>query len=151
MEILVADTSVLVGLAHVDALAVPPRLAARALVPPAVGEEFGSVPAGFEVRTPADRRLVAALRLRLDAGEAEAIALAAERPDGLLVIDERAGRAVAAELGLWFTRTAGLLVLAKEAGLVGEVGPLLSVLVGAGFRLSDRVVADALARAGEAS
>jgi predicted nucleic acid-binding protein len=45
--------------------------------------------------------------------------------------------------------TAGLVLAAKNAGLVPAVAPLLDQLVAVGFRLSPKVIAAMLAAAGE--
>jgi predicted nucleic acid-binding protein len=55
---------------------------------------------------------------RLDAGEVAAIALAANHPDALLLMDEAAGRAEAARRGIHVTGTLGILRDAASAGLV---------------------------------
>lgn len=64
----------------------------------------------------------------LDKGEAEVLALAIERTAKLVVIDERKGRRYAQRLGLPLTGTLGLLLLAKEKGLITAVSPLIAQL-----------------------
>ncbi len=54
----------------------------------------------------------------LDAGEAEAIALALEIKADLILIDERLGAAAAAKMGLNVTGTLGIVVDAKERGII---------------------------------
>lgn len=81
--------------------------------------------------------LAAALRGELDAGEAEAIALAVAT-DALLLIDERAGRRAAARLGVTRLGLLGALVEAKKRGHLSAVRPLLHALrQDAGFWISD--------------
>ena len=85
----------------------------------------------------------------LGRGEAETIALGMKRPDALLVVDDRAARGAATAARLDVIGTVGVLLLAKERGLVETVGPVLDELTELGFRLSDRVRREALGRAGE--
>ena len=85
----------------------------------------------------------------LGRGEAETIALGMKRPDALLVVDDRAARGTATAARLDVIGTVGVLLLAKERGLVETVGPVLDELTELGFRLSDRVRREALGRAGE--
>ena len=63
-----------------------------------------------------DAALVRHLKLLLDVGEAEAIALAIEIQADLLLLDERRGRVVAKELGLAVTGLLGVLLVAKQQG-----------------------------------
>ena len=94
--------------------------------------------------------LVQALELELDAGEAEAIALAVEQSAGLILLDERPGRHAAARLGLTMTGTLGVLITAKDRGLLASVRPVLDALrVQAGFWIGDDLHAAVLKVAGE--
>ena len=61
----------------------------------------------------------------LDRGEAEVIALAEAIGATEVVLDERAARAVATARGLKIIGTAGLLVRAKQRGLIPAVRPWL--------------------------
>ncbi|MDQ7032543.1 MAG: DUF3368 domain-containing protein [Desulfonauticus sp.] len=64
--------------------------------------------------------LVKALKLELDAGEAEAIALTIEDGADLLLIDELRGRNTAEYYGLKFIGILGILVLAKNKKIIGS-------------------------------
>jgi predicted nucleic acid-binding protein len=76
----------------------------------------------------------------LDRGEAEVLTLAVEREARLVVIDERKGRRYARHLGLPLTGTLGILLLAKEKGLVTAVGPLIEKLQASGLYLAPELV-----------
>jgi hypothetical protein len=65
---------------------------------------------------------------RLDAGEAEAIALALELHANDILIDERRGRLEARRQGLRVTGVLGVLLQAKRAGFVPAVKPLIDRL-----------------------
>lgn len=82
-----------------------------------------------------------ALQGELDAGEAEAIALALEM-DTLLLIDEKAGRRAASRPGIHKLGLLGVLVECKRKGHVHRVRPLLRKLRrDAGFWISDTLYA----------
>lgn len=84
----------------------------------------------------------------LDAGETSAIALALSLGATLLV-DECRGRASAKGLGLFVLGTLGLLVRAREAGLVVKVRPLAAALMTSGYFLSNTLVEHTMAAIGE--
>jgi predicted nucleic acid-binding protein len=85
----------------------------------------------------------------LDSGEASTIALAREHADSLVLMDDELGREQAAALGLDVLGVAGVLVGAKQAGIVRAVRPLLERLARRGFVLPDAEVQAALANAAE--
>lgn len=68
------------------------------------------------------------LNQRLHQGEREALSLAAELGADAVLMDERAGRAVARSLGLLSIGVLGILVQAKALGLLPVIKPLLDQL-----------------------
>ena len=97
-----------------------------------------------------NQSLVTALCLDLDRGEAESIALALEQQADLILLDERDGRHRAQRLGLTVMGVVGVLLLAKQRGLLAAIKPSLDALrEQAGFYLSVTVCDYALRQAGE--
>ena len=66
-----------------------------------------------------------------------------------VVLDDRPARHVAAELGLPLIGTLGVLVRAKQQGLVGSIRPHVDALLNSGFFISDDLYRDLLADANE--
>jgi predicted nucleic acid-binding protein len=92
----------------------------------------------IQTRAVSNRTLVEALSNELDIGEAEAIALAVEVQAKQILMNERRGRLVATRLNLRPTGILGILVEAKNRGLVAKVKPLLDALVNeAGFWVAE--------------
>ena len=85
----------------------------------------------------------------LDAGEAEVFALANEHDARFVIIDEQAARQAAKKLGLPFKGVVGVLLEAKEEGLIDEIKPLLMALKQNGIYLGESVIVDALREADE--
>ena len=85
----------------------------------------------------------------LGAGEAEALMLALELREAVVVLDDALARRVAETLGLNVTGTLGLLLDAKRAGLITAVGPLLDQLEALRFRLAPHTRTAVLKLAGE--
>ena len=158
IKVVVADAGPLMALARLGCLGVPAELFERVMLTPTVLAECEAKPdrgEGPAIRDALGRRLLQLIDAPdpghswgIDAGEASAIALALEQGAGVL-IDDRAGRSVAAHLGCRMIGTAGVLVLAKRKGLVADVGSHLHRLRESGYFLGDAVIADALRLAGE--
>lgn len=85
----------------------------------------------------------------LDRGEAEVLALAVEHVARLVIIDERKGRQYAHRLDLPLTGTMGVLLLAKENGLVTTIAPLIDQLQDAGLYLAPDLIQKTLTLAQE--
>jgi len=86
----------------------------------------------------------------LDAGEAEAIALASESSADLLIMDESAGRAAARNIGIAMTGTLGVLLKEKREGRLLSMSEEMNRLVAdAGFYISARVKKTFLVAASE--
>ena len=67
----------------------------------------------------------------------------------VVLLDERRGRACALDLGLNVLGTLGLLVRARQQGLVEHVRPLAEALLASGYYLARPLVDRALASIGE--
>jgi predicted nucleic acid-binding protein len=93
---------------------------------------------------------VVALLQELERGEAEAVAWAVEKPDALLVWDERRGRLAALNLGENLIGTLGVLLVAKRQGLLAALAPELEkVQTQVGVRVRADLKAKILREAGE--
>lgn len=114
------------------------------------GSELVAAADWIQRHTVRNEPLVTALQRDLDRGEAESIALALEIEADLILMDEREGRHAAQRMGLAVVGVVGVLLEAKEAGLVDVIRPHLDGLRRrAGFYLSEGVYRHALALAGE--
>lgn len=86
----------------------------------------------------------------LDEGEASSIRLALGCGEpALLLIDERAGRAVAQELGLSVAGTAAVIGLARQRGLIASARDVFAALHASDFRMAPAVIQAVLDRCGE--
>lgn len=86
----------------------------------------------------------------LDEGEAASIRLALQYGgDALLLIDERAGRAVAHELGLQLAGTAAVIGMARQRGLISSARDVFAALHASDFRIAPAVIQTVLDRCGE--
>jgi hypothetical protein len=151
-RIVVADTSPLIGLQRIDRLDLLRDLFGEVLVPPAVMDEFvrrASPPAWLVERQPPVPLDSRASATPLGSGEREAIALALHVGVDWIVLDDEAGRRVAATLGLPVIGTLGVVLLAKQEGVIDAVRPLVDALTAVNFHLSPQLVARMLRDADE--
>lgn len=159
-RLVVSDTSPIRVLWHISQLALLAEFFDEVLIPPAVARELESPPSHAvpilsaaipKCRVEAPKDMVAAkeLEAELQTGEAEAIVLARELGAELL-IDERAGRLVAKRLGIGYLGIIGLLLRAKQAGIIAEVLPfILRARDEMNFFVSDAVIEEVRQLAGE--
>lgn len=86
----------------------------------------------------------------LDPGEASTLRLAVnvKRP-ALVLMDEQAGRAQAAQLGVAVTGTAGIILAARQRGLIPSARAVFDSLLQTDFRISADLIAAVLRGAGE--
>ncbi len=159
--LVLTDASPLIGLARVDGL-------------PWLHALFGTVWMPIEVRREVlpergyaeERAIAAALAAgwlavtdvapstpplpNLDEGEAACIRIAlAHGGPALLLMDERAGRAVAQEHGLRVAGTAAILGMAKSRGLIESAREAFARLHASDFRIGAEVIETVLQRVGE--
>ena len=86
---------------------------------------------------------------RLGTGERAVIAYAQTHRGCVAGTDDLRARQLAEAIGLQVTGTLGILLRAKQAGLIPAVKPLVDDVTAQGFRLSPELHRDVLGMAGE--
>lgn len=159
--IVVSDTSPISNLAAIDQLELLQQIYGSVIIPTAVYQELinsgDTDPAVLAIKTvnwietcsATNITLLQTLQNNLDIGEAEAITLAIELNAERLIIDERRGRNEAIRLGLQVTGILGILLAAKQQGLIPLIQPLLDDLIANGFWIREQLYAELLQLAGE--
>lgn len=159
----VSNSSVLIALSAIQQLdLLQQRFPDGILIPPAVWHEVvttgGGRPGAQVVATApfiqvcpiTNGALAQVLQAELDYGEAEAIALFLENPTDALLLDEKSARRVAARIGLPMLGTVGILIWAKQHGVIASLKEQLDRLIHqGGFRLSQQLYGRALRLVGE--
>jgi predicted nucleic acid-binding protein len=157
--IIVSDSSPLVVLSLVDCLWLLDDLFNEVLIPRKVYEEATiegkqgaeSIArwATGKIAEASSSNLVSDGTITLDAGESEAITLYKDKSADYLLIDERKGRKVAADMGIKITGSLGILVAAKKKGLIQTIKPFIQKLRQTNQRFSEQLLNDILTLAGE--
>ena len=160
MPVVICNTSPLQYLYQADGLELLPELFSYVQVPEAVAMELHEgrrlnlhLPdptslLWLTVRSVRDNTLMP-LVTNLGDGEKEVLALGLETPDSLLILDDRHARRYALALGLKISGTLGVILLAKERGILEAVKPALARLEALGFRLGHKTRQSVLELAGE--
>lgn len=87
----------------------------------------------------------------LGPGEREVLALASASQESLILLDDAVARQHARKLGLRFTGTLGVILKAKQSGLLIEIQSILNKLEEKGFLLDKKTRAAMMSLAGEMS
>jgi predicted nucleic acid-binding protein len=159
-DVTVINASPLIFLARGGHLGLLAKLARRLLVPQPVAQEILQrgpqdvtaqalqQSAGLEVvPVTAVPRLIE--QWGLGDGESAVLTLAQSTPGAVAIIDDLAGRKCAQTLRIPVRGTLGIVLLAKQRGLIPQARPVLEDLVRGGLYLSRPVLDGALRRVGE--
>lgn len=147
---IITDTSCFILLDKIDALSILNDLFPNVVTTPEIAAEFGKkLPDWVQIRPVKDKEKQQLFAENVDPGEASAIALAMETPSSLLIIDDLKGRKLALTLNLMHTGTLGVLILAKNRGIIPLLKPYFEKIQSTNFRTSPILVADILKQAGE--
>ena len=160
--IVVSNTTPLIGLAQIQRFDLLQQLFGEIHIPQAVyteavvaGREEGgakrevSDATWIKTKRVQDRLAVEVLLDEMDSGEAETIVLARELKADWVLMDEKKGRRKLAELGVRKIGTIGILLKAKQIGLIPAVRPDLERLRQQGFSISQDVIESVLRQAYE--
>lgn len=85
----------------------------------------------------------------LGPGESEVLALAANHPSALVILDDKLARRIAEMQGFRLTGTTGVLLRAKHKGFLSESKPVIERLLDLNFRLKPELVKATLELGGE--
>ncbi|MBI1224455.1 MAG: DUF3368 domain-containing protein [Bacteroidetes bacterium] len=139
--IIVSDTSPISSLFLINQLELLPVVFGRIIIPQTVMAELRVLETDFghdlatlrsapwlEILKATDINEVNRFKQFLDAGESEAIVLAKELHADYLLIDDKQGRNAADHEGLTTIGVLGVFLLAKKAGTINAVQPLMDDL-----------------------
>ncbi|HEY6232457.1 MAG TPA: DUF3368 domain-containing protein [Pyrinomonadaceae bacterium] len=160
MPDVVADTSVIQYLFQIGLLDLLFTLYPKISIPQAVADELAEG-RRHGVELPDDDAMTRFEVLSVDVptflqtvkslgpGECQVLSLALANPGCLVLIDDVVGRKHARGFGVRFTGTLGILLKAKQSGLLVELRSILDKLEGKGFRLDKKTRAAVLELSGE--
>jgi predicted nucleic acid-binding protein len=149
-DVVITDASCLILLDKIGAFPVLHHLYQNIVTTPEVAAEFGEVlPDWIIIRQVTNKASQEKYAVKVDRGEASAIALAMELVSPLLILDDLKGRKLAAQLNLNFTGTLGVFILAKKEGIIQSLREYFEKIKRTDFRVSPDLLEKILSDVGE--
>ena len=161
MRKIVVNTTPIIALSHLGKLSLLGAIYGEVTIPSAVREEvfakedsicvseFFKNEKYIKVRDIENTLAKSLFKSQLHSGEVEVMILAKELSADLVIIDDANAKKYAEYLGLTVTGTLGVLLRAKELGLIEKLKPYVDNMRNDDIFLSDRVVNYCLKLAGE--
>lgn len=152
MPPVICNSSPLIALEQIGQLSLLGAVFGEVWVPNAVVQEVVlsvSLPSFVKPHPLSHPQAARLLRVTLGPGESEAIALALQEQARLIILDDRPARRAAQGLGLTVIGTLGVLLVAKQRGLISSVRSCVDALAIHHFHVSSSLVNQVLADAGE--
>lgn len=149
-NVVISDTTCLIILTKINEIEILSKLYSQVLTTDEVQKEFGQpLPVWIEIKSPKDKSKLHLIEQQIDKGEASAIALALEIPECTIILDDLKARKVAESYGLKITGTLGILIKARNTGVIKSIKPYLEKIKNTDFRLTDEIENEVLKQAGE--
>jgi len=146
--IVVSDSTTLIILSDLDRLSYLQNLFSIIYIPPKVHDEITfkkdfKLPKFIKISKPKNLVRIKELKMLLDDGESEAIALAIEKQLPL-IIDEKKGRKIAKNLSLDILGLLGIIYLniKKEYININDAKDFLNKAKKSGYRISERLISE---------
>ncbi len=147
---IISDSTALIILFDLDRVELLENLFERVCITPIILDEISVrypvvLPSFMKVEKLKDDKLFNTLKMLLDFGESEAIALAKEK-NLTIIIDEKRGRKIAKEMDLKVIGLLGVIYLNVKKGFLtkDEASSFLEDAIEHGYRISRKMVDDIL-------
>lgn len=149
----IPDTSCLIVLSNIDEIGLLKKAYKNVETTFEVAEEFNEkLPDWLKLTSPEDKLRQQIFEIQVDKGEASVMALAFERPESTVIIDDLKARKTAEPRyfgGLKITGTIGVIIKAKQRNVIRSVKPYLKRIRETDFYITDEIEKIALGKAGE--
>lgn len=150
MPEIISNTSCLIALDNIEMLFILRELYGKIYITQEVCNEFGkNVENWIEIKSVSDRNYMRILANFIDLGEASTIALSLEVKDSVIILDDLKARKIAKNLDLRYTGLLGVILKAKQKGIIQHVRYILDKLKAANFRISEKIEKEVLRLAKE--
>ncbi len=149
-KIIISDTSCLILLDKIEQIDLLKSLSKQVYITEEIKKEFGrELPDWIQIKSPSNKKYQKLIEIDLDKGEAGALALSLDIENSIVLIDDLKGRKYAEKLNINFSGTLGLLLKAKNCGIIKELKPVIERIKNTNFRFSDSLLKRLIIEAGE--
>jgi len=149
-KVVISDTSCLIILTKIKELDLLRQFYKTVTITQDILLDYGEqLPDWIEVQQAKDHYRQQLLEMQIDKGEASAIALALETNENIIILDDWKARKLADRLGLSVTGTLGVIIKAKNNGIIPSIKPYLDKIRKTNFRFSEESEHTALKEANE--
>ena len=147
---IISDTSCFIILTNIGELELLHKLYGQVITTIDIALEFDEpLPEWVEIVSVSDKYRQQLLEMQIDKGESSAIALALETPNSTVILDDFKARKIAAQHGITYTGTIGVIIKAKLKRIIPSIKPFLEKIKQTDFRLSPEIELQALKEANE--
>jgi len=158
-KVIVSNATPIIAFAKINRLKLFQKIVGEVIIPEEVSKELFSHKKSdnkklnrckwIKVEKVKSQNEIELLMPTLDKGESEVIILSKEIKADLVIIDELSARKIAMMMNLPLIGTVGLLVFAKEKGLIKKVKPVLDNMMAQGIRYGNEFYQKILKEIGE--
>ena len=144
-RVVIADTSCLIIFEKIEAFWILNNLYNEVIITDVILNEYGStLPSWIKVEKVKVKKYQSFLETIIDSGESSAIALASEKDDVTLILDDLKARKLAKQLGFNVSGSLGVLLKAKSKGIIENIKPYIDKIINTDFRISDKIITELL-------
>ncbi len=149
-NLIIADTSCFILLDNINELEFLKKISNNVCTTSIIAKEFNKpLPPWIAVIEVDETPYFKVLEKDIDKGEASALILCLNNKNSLLILDDLKARKLAELLHLDFTGTLGLILKAKQIGLISAIKPIIEKIRSTNFRLSDDLLNNLLKETNE--
>lgn len=144
-RIIVSDTSSLILLSKIKKIEILKSLFGKITITQVIAEEFGEILPNFiSIENPKDKNYQKILETFLGSGEASAIALALEKSDCLLILDDLKARKEVKQLKMDYTGIIGIFITGKKKKIIHSIREIFKEMEKTDFRISRQLKNEAI-------
>ena len=140
MPRIISNTTCLIVLDNLNLIHILKDVYKEIYITEEVHKEFGNkIEDWIKIKDVKNKNYTKLLNTFIDLGESSTIALSYEINNSIMILDDLKARKIAKSMNLKYTGTLGVLLRAKEKGIISSVKPIMNQLKLQNFFISESV------------